>query len=87
MDIMGLNASIRVALVSIKLTPRSVPLMVCAMDLTSATVQLVGFRETAAFQRVSASGEQTIPCAQNMGFVSNLTFVFVVQVERATIAS
>ena len=87
MDIMGLNARIRVALVSIILTLRCVPLTVCAMDLTSATVQLVGLRETAAFQHVSASGAQTIPCAQNMDFVSNLTFVVVVQGEQEIIVS
>ena len=87
MHIMDLNAKIRVALVSRILTLRCVPLMVCAMDLTSATVQLVGFRGTAAFQHVSASGEQIIPCAQNMVFVSNLTFVFVAQVEQVTIVS
>ena len=87
MDTMGQNARIQVALVSLILTLGYVPLMVCAMDLTSATVHMAGFRETVAFPHVSVSGEQTIPCVQNMGFVSNMTFVFVAQVEQATIVS
>ena len=87
MDTMGQNARIQVALVSLILTLGYVPLMVCAMDLTSATVQMVGCRETVAFQLASGFGEQTILCVEHMVFVPGQMFVFVAQAGREIIVS